>query len=59
MLVCKEIKDSVKEGTQIKFMQRDGEEGETQLEECSWKRGKVGNEVLMSCMTSLWYRDKT
>lgn len=29
MVVCREIKDSVKEGTQFKLMQRDGEEGET------------------------------
>lgn len=59
VLVCREIKNGVKEGTHFKFMQRYGEEGETQLEECLGKGGKVGKEVLMFCMRSLWYRDKT
>lgn len=54
LLVCREIKDSVKEGTQFKFMQRDGEEGETQLGECWGKGGKVEKEVLMFCMRSHW-----
>lgn len=43
VLVCREIdKGQCKEGDQFKFMQRDGEEGETQLEGVLGEERKSG-----------------